>query len=149
MATYRIIVGNIGECWTGSNPVQAQKQYGEWIAASKAEHGRASGETVTLIRETHDSYATLREFDPNAGFFAVEVTDTFGGDANYCWVRRYKIRATTTRGAIGKTPAWGNGWRADYNDGETARYNASGAAVCAFVSRFDPEAHAADYTEVL
>ncbi len=21
----------------------------------------------------------------------IEVTDTFGGEANYCWVRRYKI----------------------------------------------------------
>ena len=22
--------------------------------------------------------------------YIIEVTDTFGGDANYCWVRRYK-----------------------------------------------------------
>jgi hypothetical protein len=30
--------------------------------------------------------------------YAVEHTDTFGGDANYCWVNRYEIEAH------GKTP---------------------------------------------
>lgn len=24
--------------------------------------------------------------------FKIEVTDTFGGEANYCWVRRYEIK---------------------------------------------------------
>ncbi len=27
--------------------------------------------------------------------YLVETTDTFGGDANYCWVRRYLIDAPT------------------------------------------------------
>lgn len=27
-----------------------------------------------------------------ANVYDVEVTDTFGGEANYCWVRRYKVR---------------------------------------------------------
>lgn len=35
-------------------------------------------------------------------YFFAEVTDTFGGEANYCWVRRYKIKANTERGAINK-----------------------------------------------
>lgn len=30
----------------------------------------------------------------------LEVTDTFGGDANYCWVRREKSCATTDRGVV-------------------------------------------------
>ena len=30
--------------------------------------------------------------------YEVEHTDTFGGEANYCWVRRYEINAR------GKTP---------------------------------------------
>ena len=32
--------------------------------------------------------------------FYVEVTDTFGGELNYCWVRRYAVKAKTERGAM-------------------------------------------------
>ena len=32
--------------------------------------------------------------------FEYEVTDTFGGEANYCWVRRGTVRARSLRGAI-------------------------------------------------
>lgn len=32
--------------------------------------------------------------------FAYEITDTFGGEANYCWVRRGAVRARSLRGAI-------------------------------------------------
>ena len=32
----------------------------------------------------------------------VEMTDTFGGDANYCWVKREKIEAKTHKQAITK-----------------------------------------------
>ena len=35
-------------------------------------------------------------------FFYFEVTDTFGSDLNYSWVRRYKIKAQTILGAIRK-----------------------------------------------
>jgi hypothetical protein len=31
---------------------------------------------------------------------AIEVTDTFGGEANYCWVRRGTTRANSRRGKI-------------------------------------------------
>jgi hypothetical protein len=30
----------------------------------------------------------------------IEVTDTFGGEANYCWVKRGTTRATSRRGII-------------------------------------------------
>lgn len=29
--------------------------------------------------------------------YEVEVTDTFGGEANYCWVKRYQIPEGTKR----------------------------------------------------
>lgn len=32
--------------------------------------------------------------------YYIEVTDTFGGELNYCWIRRYAVRATTERGAM-------------------------------------------------
>lgn len=31
--------------------------------------------------------------------YFVEVTDTFGGEANYCWVRRYKVSASSKLGS--------------------------------------------------
>jgi hypothetical protein len=71
--------------------------------------------------------------------FEAEVTDTFGGEANYCWVRRFQ--AKTARGAIARA-ARETGYRfrkvADY--GDSARYNARGACVCAFVTWIDTEA---------
>ena len=31
--------------------------------------------------------------------FHIEVTDTFGGEANYCWVKRFKVTAKSELGA--------------------------------------------------
>jgi hypothetical protein len=31
--------------------------------------------------------------------YKIEVTDTFGGEANYCWVSRYTVKAKSIRGA--------------------------------------------------
>ena len=67
--------------------------------------------------------------------FIVEITDTYGGEANYCWVRRYTVQARNLRGAIQiisrKT---GYTWRKDWDDGDTVRYNARGACVCCFIT---------------
>lgn len=70
--------------------------------------------------------------------YEIEVTDTFGGEANYSWVRKYTCSAKSIRGAI----QWlGNkycsGWSVDWNDGETARYNLKGAAICCFVTLYE------------
>jgi len=69
----------------------------------------------------------------------VEITDTFGGDANYSWVTRHKVRAYSPRGAmvrIGR--ASGLSWRYVGND----RYDSASGATCAFVSEYDPAEHA-------
>ena len=69
----------------------------------------------------------------NLPLWNIEVTDTFAGEANYCWVRRYQVRAKSERGAaniLGRLE--GRGWR---HDG--VRYNIPGACVCAFIDYCD------------
>lgn len=137
---YTINVSNLGNVWQGSNPVKAQHEYSQWIGMVNGEHGRASGETVTMMRDGEP----VKTFDPNAGFYFVEFTDTFGGEANYCWVRRYKVKAKTRVGAIRKAAraeGYSGRMRAEWTNGDDARYNVQGAAVCAFVSWYDAETH--------
>lgn len=61
--------------------------------------------------------------------FYIEVTDTFGGELNYCWVRRYAVLAATERGAMRVV---GN------HDGYALRYDGyrwdfKGACIAAYV----------------
>lgn len=68
--------------------------------------------------------------------FFVEMTDTCGGEANYCWVNRFIVRASSERGAIGMvTRKTGYRARASY----AGRYDVRGAAVCYFVEWIDEE----------
>lgn len=67
--------------------------------------------------------------------FNVEITDTYGGEANYCWVRRFTVKASSFRGAMQViSRKQGGHWRLEGNYGDIARYNQKGACVCAFVS---------------
>jgi hypothetical protein len=67
--------------------------------------------------------------------FEVEITDTFGGEANYCWVKRYTVNAKSERGAMRiASRKFGGQWRMDWTSGDTARYNMRGACICAFVT---------------
>lgn len=76
----------------------------------------------------------------NLNTYEIEITDTFGGEANYCWVRRYTFKARTIRGAINMLAReYGSGWRKDWGDNHEARYNLTGACVCCFV-KFKEEA---------
>lgn len=75
-------------------------------------------------------------------YFFAELTDTFGGEANYCWVHRYKIRAKSYRGAAIKLKrAVVYDLRLAYDTGEGRRYNARGAAVCCFLDHWDKDRH--------
>ena len=66
--------------------------------------------------------------------FRIEVTDTFGGEANYSWVRRFEVKAVSFRGAItALAKREGGGFRLAYNSGDVARYDLQGACICAFV----------------
>lgn len=67
--------------------------------------------------------------------YNIEITDTYGGEANYSWVKRYAIEANSERGAVQKLARQhGGGWRKEWFDGETSRYNMRGAAICMFVT---------------
>ena len=37
--------------------------------------------------------------------YFVEMTDTYGGEANYCWVNRFIVSASSPRGAMRKVCA--------------------------------------------
>jgi hypothetical protein len=51
MDKYTVIVGNIGTVYSGNNPIEAKREFGEMKRASQAPFGRASGEPVCLMCE--------------------------------------------------------------------------------------------------
>jgi len=51
MAWYEVVVGNIGTVYDGNNPVEARKDYGEYVKQSKNGYGRAAGESVTIFKD--------------------------------------------------------------------------------------------------
>jgi hypothetical protein len=136
---YQVIVDNVGTVHETNNGFVALREWRRWIRASRDDGGRAQGETVTLMRDG----APWREYELRRPQWFVEVTDVYGGEANYCWVSRYLVHASTMRGAMGKVP--GYAWRKNYDTGDMARYNAIGAAVCAFIEWADPDIHNADH----
>lgn len=80
--------------------------------------------------------------------YAVEFTDTFAGEANYCWVERFTVRAANIKQAITKAkqhryyspiPAH---TASDY--GDQVRIDIKGESVCAFITYIDPEEHDTD-----
>lgn len=66
--------------------------------------------------------------------FLVEMTDTFGGEANFCWVNRFLVTASTERGAIGKVTRK-TGYHARSVGG--GRYDVRGACICYFIEWVD------------
>ena len=71
--------------------------------------------------------------------YFVEVTDTFGGEANYGWVHRFKVSATTERGAMRKITnrlPYSGGVYKDMDTGDMQRWNWRTACVCAFVEAY-------------
>jgi hypothetical protein len=70
--------------------------------------------------------------------FYIEVTDTFAGEANYSWVTRHIIRASTERGAVNKfSRLSGMEWRG----AGCERYDSKSGATCFFLSAYDHDAH--------
>ena len=58
-------------------------------------------------------------------YYIVEITDTFGGEANYCWVKRFAVKAKTIQGAMTALAKYqgDKGWRVAYGDNMSARYH--------------------------
>ena len=78
-----------------------------------------------------------------SNIYFVEVTDTYGGEANYCWVRRFKVHANTERGAMRKVSnrlSYAGGVAKDYDTGDMSRWVWRKACVCAFVEGYADQA---------
>jgi hypothetical protein len=71
-------------------------------------------------------------------FFFAEITDTFGGEANYSWVTRHKIAASSVRGALIKLNRdSGLGFRSVGCD----RFDSRSGATCCFIEPWDEKIH--------
>ena len=67
--------------------------------------------------------------------YFVEMTDTFGGEANYCWVNRFLVSASSPRGAMRKVAKqFGYSVRSVGGD----RWDTVSGATCFFVEWVDP-----------
>jgi hypothetical protein len=67
--------------------------------------------------------------------FNIEITDTFGGEANYSWVRRYTYKAKSFQGAIVKLAReHGKGWTKQIECGDYCQYKLANACITAFVT---------------
>ena len=74
--------------------------------------------------------------------YFVEITDTFGGEANYSWVTRHKIHANTMRGAVNKlSKDSGMTWRINSNYCDMMRYDSKSGATCFFISEYNEARH--------
>ena len=75
--------------------------------------------------------------------YQVEFTDTFGGEANYCWAKRYLVKAKSQSGAIraAKKEFFTNPGKAthkiDMDSGDMRRYKFNNMNICAFVTWAD------------
>ena len=74
--------------------------------------------------------------------FFVELTDTYGGEANYSWVHRFLVTAKSTRGAIrkvAKQTGYSGRVRIDYSSGDFVRHNVVNACLCFFTQNVDEQ----------
>ena len=75
-------------------------------------------------------------------YFYCELTDTFGGEANYAWVTRFKVRASTMRGAMLKVGrVTGLNFRCVMDSSDMRRYDSKSGTTCLFVEQFDADNH--------
>lgn len=81
--------------------------------------------------------------------YFVEMTDTYGGEANYAWVNRFLVTASSFRGAISKvTRKTGIHARLAYNSGDFAQYRCPGHCITYFVNWSDEGREAGQYLHV-
>lgn len=73
-------------------------------------------------------------------FWFIEVTDTFGGEANYSWVTRHVINADTMRAAVNRfSRQSGMHWHCTDKYAEDKRYDSASGATCYFISPLDAD----------
>lgn len=70
--------------------------------------------------------------------YFVEMTDTYGGEANYSWVNRFLVTASSFQGAISKvTHKTGYRARKAMDCGDMVQYSVPGACITYFVNWID------------
>jgi hypothetical protein len=73
--------------------------------------------------------------------YFVELTDTFGGEANYSWVTRFKVHASSMVSAVRKvSKQTGLNFRKQWDSGDLVRYDSKSGATCLFVSAYEDQA---------
>ena len=78
--------------------------------------------------------------------FFVQITDVFGGEANFAWVTRHKITAKNLKGALQKLARTsGINWRINDDCGDSWRYDSISGATCALIAYWGEEIHAGHY----
>ena len=66
--------------------------------------------------------------------YYIEFTDTFGGEANYSWVSRFKTKATSAMGAMRKFgKEVGLKFHCVEDHGYIKRYDSASGATCVFI----------------
>lgn len=66
--------------------------------------------------------------------YHIELTDTFGGEANYSYVKRFTITAKSLRACVLKLgKETGYNWRFNCNLVESVRYDTKSGLTCAFI----------------
>jgi len=66
--------------------------------------------------------------------YFIEMTDTFGGEANYCWVNRFLVSVSSPRGAMRRVcTRTGDSVRSVGGD----RWDSTRGCVCYFVEWVD------------
>jgi hypothetical protein len=75
-------------------------------------------------------------------YYDIEFTDTFGNEANYCWIERYRVQAKNMKQAITKakqaryySPIPRH--TIQFNDNDFCRIDIIGACICAFIQFSD------------
>ena len=69
--------------------------------------------------------------------YFIEMTDTFGGEANYCWVNRFIVSASSARGAMRKVCARTGDKVQCVMPGDPERWDSRTDCVCYFVEWVD------------
>jgi hypothetical protein len=77
--------------------------------------------------------------------FHFEVTDTFGGELNYCWLNRYIIKAKNIRGALIKLSKH-TGLNFRYNG---LHYKAKNACIAAYILDYEVNSNWLDRAKTL
>ena len=68
------------------------------------------------------------------GLFHIEVTDTFGGEANYAWATHHLVKGKSRLGAMQRfSRISGMNW----HDVGCDRYDSKSGATCLFIEEFD------------